>query len=1304
MESLGFIIVRVCLLAKAVGALSALQQFKYTKCPQSYTVPAGVSFLQVDACGARGGNGGNGGFISAIISVSPGQQLWIYVGGGFDGQPADANDFGYLKGPGDAIYIKGYNGGGYGGYTNLGGGGTDIRTQDGGKDGSQNVQSRLVVAGGGGGYVYGGAGGGVLGQVGLSTPLPETVALWSFNPKLNGGGGSQVSGGLGSTECTSTKYDKNGALWQGGACVNGYDGGGPGGGGGYYGGGSGGNQYGGIGGGGGGSSFCTPTGIVLKNVVGQCKGPHGSLNITVSSSLPAITYVEDGVKLCEFFRALYSSGTVTGWCEESSPFDPCAGNWTGVECGKINGSLRVISLTLAGRGLSGTLSPSLGGLGELTALNVSGNSLGGSLPSELGALTRLEILALNNNNFTAAVPDSFCRLDNSIDLTLQSNPHLFCWPVCLLATTAAFPKLQRDATSKQCGSAADDGKALCSLNSNAPQYSPWKDWCSSKPPYDPCSGNWVYVTCARVAGVQRVTALVWPNENGGQPSAAGGLGQLSALTTLEIRFSQQIPTGLWSLLSLRKLVLSSYSTGTLSSLIGNLAALSYLDLHWSYFTGTIPTTLWSLVNLQYLDLSQTNGMEQTASRKLSGELSTLLGSLSSLTYLNIGATLIGGTIPTTLWSLVNLRGLFLAGNTQFAGQQLPSSISRLTNLIKCDLSGSRLVGTLPSSIGNLSASLQELNLYKNSLTGPLPSSIGQLKSLLYLNLLDNSLSGAIPSEICKLSKRLQIDLRRNAFACTPKCLNSLNFPYNLNLDISGTCTLPPSPFPTSVPTMPPTGTGADFQRQTTLSRFTVTQQFTCIGNAATCVSAALYAPILQSVNFELWMAYANQKTRWLTADMLTSAVSAKFNPNMGSDAHGYLLSYDVFFRPADLQMSNMAAVQASFKEAIAGVGVVGYTKALTVARKASSRNALSDLLTLNCTSIDVGEAVPAPPTAQSATDLPTSPLLQLINSAPLELGLVALVALVYSILVYFLRRGVQLQNEGIVVAFKHFEFVIPFVLSISAAASNILQIRTYLGSPTTTDIAAVMIASRVGVALYSALLLTLTLTRPSYSKHLVGTLLHKGFLWVLVAFAALLDPTHLRYFPWKCTDFAERSRGFPTLRFFKVAMGCTAANSLVQLSVSVVRGVQSFSSISSLVLSLGLFLSTMFTIVVKLVAEKIHEHDLTLLPVASSLEGALKMIAVKDDEIAALQEEIAKLRCGGDRTSLSSFGSHGIAMVSRGTAATNSSAATSTATTTITNARQRLNAFFDASEVYSPAHVDNHAPSRTTVEPDVGQG
>lgn len=58
---------------------------------------------------------------------------------------------------------------------------------------------------------------------------------------------------------------------------------------------------------------------------------------------------------------------------------------------------------------------------------------------------------------------------------------------------------------------------------------------------------------------------------------------------------------------------------------------------------------------------------------------------------------------------------------------------------------------------------------------------------------------------------------------------------------------------------------------------------------------------------------------------------------------------------------------------------------------------------------------------------------------------------------------------------------------------------------------------------------------------------------------------------------------------YELATACTAANALSQLSVSCSREM-TLTAIASLVLSLALFASTVFTISIKLVAEKIQEH------------------------------------------------------------------------------------------------------------------
>lgn len=248
--------------------MATTQTFGYTGANQTFTVPTGVTSIQVTLKGAGGGNGtgGAGGLASGLLAVTAGQVLNIFVGS------AGAANAGTTPGAG------GYNGGGNGGSAagtgaasgSGGGGASDIRI------GGTAIGNRVAVAAGGGGAgaQAGGNGGGTTGGTGTA------------GGTSNGGvGGSQVAGGkAGSgsgggqgTAGTQTAGGLGGTV-SGGTNARG----GGGGGGGYWGGGGGYSGIGaGLGGGGGGGSSYTGglTSVTNTAAGGSAAGVAGSVVI-----------------------------------------------------------------------------------------------------------------------------------------------------------------------------------------------------------------------------------------------------------------------------------------------------------------------------------------------------------------------------------------------------------------------------------------------------------------------------------------------------------------------------------------------------------------------------------------------------------------------------------------------------------------------------------------------------------------------------------------------------------------------------------------------------------------------------------------------------------------------------------------------------------------------------------------------------------------------------------------------------------------------------------------------------------------
>ncbi|CAN0288405.1 unnamed protein product, partial [Ectocarpus fasciculatus] len=83
---------------------------------------------------------------------------------------------------------------------------------------------------------------------------------------------------------------------------------------------------------------------------------------------------------------LCTAATVTGWrCTGGLPTTDVCG-WTGVTC---LSPPSVSQLVVTGKGLTGTLSPSIGSLSSLTEINFGNNKLNGAIPSTIGCLTNL---------------------------------------------------------------------------------------------------------------------------------------------------------------------------------------------------------------------------------------------------------------------------------------------------------------------------------------------------------------------------------------------------------------------------------------------------------------------------------------------------------------------------------------------------------------------------------------------------------------------------------------------------------------------------------------------------------------------------------------------------------------------------------------------------------------------------------------------------------------------------------------------------------------------------------------------------
>jgi Leucine-rich repeat (LRR) protein len=120
--------------------------------------------------------------------------------------------------------------------------------------------------------------------------------------------------------------------------------------------------------------------------------------------------------------------------------------------------------------------------------------------------------------------------------------------------------------------------------------------------------------------------------------------------------------------------------------------------------------------------------------------------------------------PMTTWYGVvsNSQGCVFQlnlANNQLVGT-IPSSLGNLAELSVLQLYANNLSGTIPTELGNLSK-VYYIQISNTMLSGSIPTSFGRLSSLTDLTMADNQLTGILPAELANLTKLKRIYLPNN---------------------------------------------------------------------------------------------------------------------------------------------------------------------------------------------------------------------------------------------------------------------------------------------------------------------------------------------------------------------------------------------------------------------------------------------------------------------------------------------------------------------------------------------------------------
>ncbi|KAF5472324.1 hypothetical protein F2P56_009051 [Juglans regia] len=242
---------------------------------------------------------------------------------------------------------------------------------------------------------------------------------------------------------------------------------------------------------------------------------------------------------------------------------------------------------------------------------------------------------------------------------------------------------------------------------------------------------------------------MWNNNFTGRlPPEIGNLTMLTYLYLAQNKFEGAIPSQIGNLQKLELFAIDlNYFSGPIPFEIFNISTLRNISMVANNLSGHLPSNIGSLFlpNLQVLSLGE---------NELSGMIPNSILNASQLIMLDLSRNSFSGSIPKAIGNLRFLEVLNLVSNklTILSSElrSLFSSLSSCKYLRYLILSKNHLNGVLPNSVGNLSTSLERLQLHDCNINGNIPEEIGNLSSLIDLTLDHNELGGPVPTTIGRL--------------------------------------------------------------------------------------------------------------------------------------------------------------------------------------------------------------------------------------------------------------------------------------------------------------------------------------------------------------------------------------------------------------------------------------------------------------------------------------------------------------------------------------------------------------------------